>query len=154
MEEFKTLKEDLKFLRDENTNLSIENAEIKYEKHNLTEEKNALEEKHSDALNEIYMLRKSLESTKAADRKLQSEFDSISKAYEHSKALVENLEVEKSNLQTELDKHAKDYMSGILTNLASSEKNKVMHQLSEFELDSLVKINKADIKSEFVQTAI
>ena len=41
-----------------------------------------------------------------------------------------------------------------MTNLAVLEKNKIMNQLSQYEIDSIKKINKADIKSEFVQTSL
>ena len=98
------------------------------------------------------MLKKSIENMKVINRKLQSEYDSLLKAHNHSNALILNLDEEKLGLQAELEKHVKDYMSGILTNIASVEKNKVMHKLSEAELQNLVKINQADIKSEFVQT--
>ncbi|CAI2366692.1 unnamed protein product [Moneuplotes crassus] len=153
-EKTKTLREDLQFLRDENTNLGIDLAELKYEHHSVVEERNSLEEKHNQAINEIYMINRSLENMKTADRKLQSEYESLVKAHEHSKTLIRTLEEDKQKLQNELEKHVKGFMSGILTNIASVEKSKVMHHLSESELQSLAKINKADIKSEYAQTTI
>lgn len=100
------------------------------------------------------MCRKQLENMKNMDRKLQGEFESLTKAHEHSKNLIATLEAEKIKFQTELAKYVKDHSSGLISNLAMLEKNKVMHQLSEFELESLEKVNRADIKSEYAQTAI
>lgn len=134
--------------------MSIEIAEIKYEQHNIEQEKNTLEEKHNEAINEIYMLRKSIENLKTMDRKLQSEYESLIKAQEHSKNLIVTLENEKMQLQTELEKYTKDQSAGILMNMANLAKNKIMHELSQYEIESLTKINKADIKSEYAQTTI
>jgi hypothetical protein len=148
------LKEYVNFLRDENTGLMFESTELKYENHNIEEERNNLEMKHSEANNEIYMLRKSIENQKTMGRQLQSEYDSIVKAYDHSKMLINTLEQDKTNLQSELKTHTKEQFSGLLSNIAKLEKNKILHHLSDNELSSINRVNKADIKSEYAQTVI
>jgi FtsZ-binding cell division protein ZapB len=125
---------------------------MKYELHHLEEDKGKLENKISENINDIYMLTKSLESMKDSNRKLQSENDSLTKAQDHSKNLITMLENEKVNFQKELEKHTKENFGGIMMNLASLAKNKVLHQLSQYEVESISRINNADQKSEFVQT--
>ena len=79
--EIDSLKDDLKFLQDENTNLSIESAELKYRIHSYEDDRVKL----SNANNEIYMLKRSIENIKDASRKVQSEVESLAHTQEYSK---------------------------------------------------------------------
>lgn len=85
---------------------------------------------------------------------MQGEYDSLFRAFEHSKNLVSALEEEKQRMQFELEKLWKEKSSSIFTGAANLSIGKIMTQLSQYEVDSLSKINRADIKSEYAQTEI
>ena len=68
--------------------------------------------------------------------------------------LIKSLEEERDRLQNELNKYTKEGSAALFTNKAIIAKDKALHDLAQFELESINKINKADIKSEFAQTEI
>ena len=68
--------------------------------------------------------------------------------------LVVELEEEKHRIKCELEKHNKEHSISLFTGAASLSIGKIMSQLSQYEADSISKINKADIKSEYAQTEI
>lgn len=138
----------MKFFKDENTNLSIENAELKYSIHEAEEYR----EKLSIAQNEIEMLKNSIQNMKDDQRKNQSELEALTKIQSRSEILIRSLEDERDKLQYEVDRYTKDGNAALFTNKAMITKNKAMHQLWQYEVRCINKINRADIKSEFIQT--
>lgn len=91
------------------------------------------------------MLNKTIANMKDTQRKLQSETESLIRAQEHSLALIKSLEHERDRLQFELTKFSTDGNASLFTNKALVSKDKALHSLAQFELQSINKINKADV---------
>lgn len=87
-------------------------------------------------------------------RKVQNEIDSISKEKEHSKELILTLEVEKARLESELAKNTRKGKTTLFTNEALLAKDKAMYQLSQMGTDNLKRMQKFDVRSEFIQTTL
>lgn len=104
--------------------------------------------------NETEMLNEFLNNIKDNFRKMQSEYESMLRAQEHSKELIKTLEAEKFRLEHELNKHVDSSKITYFTNEALLARDKAMYHLSETESLNISKVNKADTRSQFVQTVL
>ena len=113
-----------------------------------------LEAEMSIINNEMDMLNDLISTMKNNYRKLQNEYDSLNKTQERSKELILSLEAEKSRLEHELNRFIDKSKTSIFTNEALLAKDKALHQLSQLESSNISKLNKFDMRSEFIQTTM
>lgn len=113
-----------------------------------------LEAEMSTINNEMDMLNDLISTMKNNYRKLQNEYDSLDKTQERSRELILSLEAEKSRLEHELNRFIDKSKTSIFTNEALLAKDKALHQLSQLESSNIKKLNKFDMRSEFIQTTM
>lgn len=113
-----------------------------------------LEEEIGTIHNEMEMLNDLISTMKNNYRKVQNEYDSLSKTHERSKELILSLEAEKSRLEHELNRFIDKSKTTIFTNEALLAKDKALQQLSQLETSNITKLNKFDMRSEFIQTTL